>query len=322
MAEVQKEPTKVLILTKKDKLDKLKINRQVFGQDNQDTRDQGELLGEYKGVSLIGTIRNVTPEWCDLREKWCFNGTVEDLKAIQKKLKLKDGNNQLIVIDEDTMYNREDPFWGNMRLWTTMMTEGRKVLSSDDALSDLFIRVLEDTLTIEQEGKDQSKADIGDADFKITSPTSEAAAKFKTLDKDLEVSAALFNMDHKVKKAILDIMQPPGYDSSENDHSILTSLLHTVSKDTRAMDNYTKKTWQDRFIELSKEPAAKLGLQVNVFGAINKGIIRRDSTNGYAMNGVRIEEGTITTDGALVKFYTDPLNSKEYDNLLNQISLK
>lgn len=322
MTEQLIELPEVLIITKKDKLDKLKINKQEYGTDSMNIKEPGELLGDYKGSSLIGTKRNVTPEYCDIRGKWCFLGDISDLKRIQAKLKLRDSDNHVITVTEETLVDPFDQFWGNTKLYTQIiMTEGRKVLTSGDPLNELLMRVYLDSLTTEKEGQKQSLSEIGDATFKITSPSSEAKAAVANVDRNLEASSLLFEMSPEKKRLILDILQPDGYSSSETNPDIIQKVAYTAFLNNQEMPLFGNRTMQQMCIELAKAEIKELSLRKNVNTAISKGIIRRDSTNGYTIKGQEIDKGSIKTDMSLYSFYGDPVNGMDYDNLLKLITL-
>jgi hypothetical protein len=312
----------IVVLKKVNKLDRLKVSPNLYKINSDNIEDEGELDGVYKGNTFIGSKRNITPTWDRLKDQWAFDGTWEDLKNIQNKLRLRDEKGKFIEITEDTLRNKLDPFWANSLLWTTkIMEEGSTSLNSDSPLEDLLMRVHRGSSNIKKAGSEQSPYLIADASFELISPKQEDEVRSKAGKKEIDAVVSLSNMSADKMHAIAYLMQVPGYSPDERDSDVVrNTLLYGAAKNTENYYKYgTNVTYQDRFIELSKYTNEKLNILEKVQKGLDRGGIVVRPSSGYTFNGEKIDGGNIRTLKQLHDYYLSPKNQparEELDNFL------
>jgi hypothetical protein len=319
----------IVILKKKNKLDRLKVSPNLYKLDTNKQfgyeEEEGELDGVYKGNTFLGAKRNVTPTWDDDNNKWAFDGEWEELKAIQARLKLRDERGMLFEINEDTLYNRYDPFWGHKSLWTgKIMDEGSVALNSENPLDHLLIKVHRGLPKVHQIGSEQSPYMVSDSELEILSPKYEDEEMMKSGKKQVDAVVLFSKMSYDKQKAIAHLMQLPGYNNKEIDPQVIYGLvLHGAVNNTDKYFKYGSDiTYQERFVQLANYTNEKLNILTKVQEAIDSGgIVLRQST-GYTFNGEKLADGTIRSLRQLHDFYLSPKNTPmvvELDNYLEAI---
>lgn len=300
----------VVILKKINKLDLLKIPPNLYKTDSMDK--DGEMDGIYKGNTFIGSKRNVTPQWDSLKDRWAFDGTVEDLQRIQDRLRFRDENNVLIVITEDTFRNMEDPFWASKPLWNTkIMDEGSTSLNPKNPIEELLIRVHKGASYVKDSTENQSPYLLSESNLEIINPQAQAEGNIRGTKKLLHASKLLDSSNSDKKYAIAYIMQIPGFDTSQTDDDTLLNLLfiNAVENTGKIYKYGTDITYQEKFIELAELKNEQLNIALSVSKAkLRGGIVNKPG--GFTFNGDKIDGGSIKNEKALMDYY---LNVKNVD---------
>jgi hypothetical protein len=305
-----------VILKKNSDLSKIGVIPKLFKQDTYRPNETGEYEGEYRGNSLLGSKRNITPFWDSVKGQWSFEGTVQDLQRIQTALRLRDSKGELIPISNDSLTNRLDPFWAHQELYNVRdldMVEGSAALSSDNPLQELMMRVYRGSDSVIQENKKQSKLVSGGADLKLESPTIMEEKKVKDIDKNLKASTLLLNMGEARQKAVLAIMNPATYNYNENDPTRLkNTLYHECAMDTKPNKRFGGMTSQEKFIQLAEMPDEKLSNMSMIMKAVLLGHITPNHKIGYSYKGELLNEGKIKNDQQLIDFLFELENGELY----------
>lgn len=305
-----------VILKKNSDLSKIGVIPKLYKQEQYRPNEEGELEGDYRGNSLLGSKRNITPFWDSIKGQWSFEGTIQDLRRIQNRLKLRDSKGQLIEISEDCLTNKLDPFWGHSSLYNTRdldMIEGSSALSSENPLQELMMRVYRGSDTVIQDNKKQSKIVSGESDLKIESPKIIEEKKVKDIDKNLKASTLLLNMGEARQKAILTIMNPGTYNINENDPVRLkNTLYYECAMDTKPNKRFNGMSSQDKFIQLAEMPDEKLSNMAMIMKAVILGHITPNHKIGYSYKGELLNDGKIKNDQQLIDYLFELENSELY----------
>lgn len=309
----------IVVLKKINKLDQLKISPNLYSTTSMEK--DGELDGIYKGNTFIGSKRNVTPTWDSMRERWAFDGDIEDLKRIQSKLKLRDSDNKLITITDDTLLNTEDPFWANKTLYTSkIMEEGSTSLNSERPLEELLIRVHRGSSYVKDSTVMQSSYVLADSSLELINPKAQVDDSIKLAKKKISAAKLLDGANSAKKYSIAYIMQLPGFNSTQKDDDTLFNLLfmNAVENTGKIYKYGVDITYQDRFIELANLSNDKLKITSDVVRAkLRGGIVNKPG--GFTFNGDVIDGGSIRSEKALIDYYLNPKNVDarlELDNFL------
>lgn len=315
-----------LYLKRESKLSKFKTSEDIFYQEKQDFESEGERFDTFnKNQGLIGVLTNLTPHWDYNTNQWSFEGNFSDLQRICDKLRLSDPKTGMMVqVNENSIYNRLDPFFNHKDLWTsTFMEDHSKVLSkSSSPLEEFYMRVLTAREDIRQPGSEQAQSafETDKTNLVLTSPIHEVREK-KVVADELKESWKLFialekNFD-KLKR-IVAIMDPPGFNDSYNDQTALQTLVTTSIIENDETDNRYGMSPRKYFIKLCKLDNAELDIYSIVFAAKRYGIIRVRKS-GATLNGELIGDGQIKTDKELINFYLQDKNAKAYLGLVDLV---
>lgn len=310
----------IVILKKVNKLEQLKVSPNLYRLNSNNMDEDGELEGSYKGNTFLGSKRNVTPTWDTLKDRWAFDGDIEELKRIQSKLKLRDEDGKLIEINEDTLSNRHDPFWGHKSLWNgKIMDEGSTALNSKNPLDELLIRVHRGNSFVKS-GSEQSPYILAESNLEMLSPRAEIEVQNRTGKKQVKANVLLDKMGLEKMNSIAYLMQLPGYRPDEKDSEVLFNLLlnNAVNNLSKVYKYGTDITYQDRFIELAEMHNDKLNILSKVQTARDRGgIIAR--SNGYTFNGDLIDNGSVRTEKQLHDYYLNMKNVEARNELENYL---
>jgi hypothetical protein len=305
-----------VILKKSSDLSKIGVIPKLFKQEQYRPNDQGEYEGEYRGNSLLGSKRNITPFWDKVKGQWSFEGTIQDLQRIQTALKLRNEKGELLTISSDSLTNKLDSFWAHSSLYNVRdldMIEGSAALSDENPLQELMMRVYRGSDSVIQDNKKQSKLVSGDSDLRMESPKIMEEKKVKDIDKNLKASTLLLNMGEARQKAILAIMNPSTYNYNENDPTRLkNTLYHECAMDTKPNKRFGGMSSQDKFIQLGEMPDEKLSNMSMIMKAVILGHITPNHKIGYSYKGELLNEGKVKNDQQLIDFLFELENSELY----------
>lgn len=305
----------IVVLKKINRLEQIKVQPTLYKQDKYDPESPGELEGQYKGNTLLGSKRNVTPSYDSLKGQWAFAGTLQDLKRIQDRLKLRDENNKLIEIQEDTLTNMFDPFWAHTSLYTKkIMEEGSTSLNLNDPLEELLYLVQKGSSFVKGAKENQSAYIIADSNLELIVPRREIEAEAKSVDKTIKAIKLLDAMGLEKMNTVAYLMDLPGYQYNDKDSERLKALLYSsAAMNTHPMYKVGAGiTHQDRFIELAEVNNEELNIMKKVQQAKIQGAISANTRTGYTFKGERLDDGSIKNDRDLMRFY---LNHKNHESL-------
>jgi len=233
--EVSAPVLEPIIIKKKSNLAQYRPDTNIYFQKDRDYDEQGEVIPDDKfnpTQNLIGAMQNITPHWDEDAGKWAFYGTVEDLQRIAKRLGLTDEKTkQIITVDEDDLYNRYSPFWGNTVLWKSLFIEDTsRYLEADKPINELFNRVLRGREDLEQPGRtDQSKLITDRASFQLISPTIEKDKKKQSADevtKAMKLYIELISDEERLNLVYL-ILDPPDYEENKDDKGAIEANIQS-----------------------------------------------------------------------------------------------
>lgn len=309
--------TGIVVLKKINKLENLKVQPTLYNQDTYNPDEQGVIEGQYKGNTLLGSKRNVTPSYDSLKQRWSFSGTVADLQELQKELKLRDEAGNLIKIEEDSLTNPWDKFWGHKALYTTkIMEEGSTALNPTNAFDKLMIMVHRGSSFVKGASDVQSSYVLADSNLEIISPRHEIEKEAKSVDKLVKAMQLLGAQGAEKMSAIAYLMELPGHKygdlDSERLKGILAAAAVNLNEDRRAGRGIT---FQDRFIELSESTNEELNMMQKIMEAKMRGAITPNVKTGYTYKGERLDDGNVRNDRDLMRFYLNPRNYEKYNEL-------
>jgi len=294
-----------------------------YGSEGAEIENPDGTIDEFdpKRDNLLGTTSNLTPHWDKENRRWAFEGSIIDLQNIQKELKLRDKNDKLIVIDEDSFTNRLDPFFNHKHLWTSVvMRDGKIPLTNKTKLEEFYQRVYKGRDDIEQNGKDQSTFETDRSNLELISPKAIKEKSSKDIDMALKANMYLAEMNFDKQKRIAAILDPPGYNEKHNDPEAIKIMLYDscVINSEQEID---QKTIQKRFVELAEMNNSDLEVLFIVFQAKNTGKIRR--LNGvYHFDGEALGEGDdkVKTMDHLIKYFLKGKNFDTYKKVEDYVS--
>lgn len=306
----------IVVIKKINRLDKIKVQPTLYNQKDYNPDEPGEVEGAYKGNTLLGSKRNVTPIYDTLKEQWAFEGTIQDLKRLQASLRFKDSNGQIIQVEEDVFTDMYHPFWSAKDLWTKkIMEDGSVALVMKNALDELLYRVQQGNSFTKKADENQSTYVIAESNFEIISPKRETKIAADKVSDQMEALRLLDKMSLDKMNAIAYLLDIPGYAEGEKDTDTLKALLYSSAlTNVGPLNRYgSDVTYQSKFIELAKAKNDELNIMQKVQKAKMLGIISANGRTGYTFKGEKLDAGQIRNDRDLMRFY---LNPKNYDFLL------
>ncbi len=315
--EVSAPVLEPIIIKKKSNLAQYRPDTNIYFQKDRDYDEQGEVIPDDKfnpTQNLIGAMQNITPHWDEDAGKWAFYGTVEDLQRIAKRLGLTDEKTkQIITVDEDDLYNRYSPFWGNTVLWKSLFIEDTsRYLEADKPINELFNRVLRGREDLEQPGRtDQSKLITDRASFQLISPTIEKDKKKQSADevtKAMKLYIELISDEERLNLVYL-ILDPPDYEENKDDKGAIEANIQSEFVNGDEYVSKYKTSTRKFFNEVSALDNAELITYSTAIRAKKAGVIRPSMNDGYTFKGEKLDAGNIKSDAELCKFLLSTDNS-------------
>lgn len=315
--EVSAPVLEPIIIKKKSNLAQYRPDTNIYFQKDRDYDEQGEVIPDDKfnpTQNLIGAMQNITPHWDEDAGKWAFYGTVEDLQRITKRLGLTDEKTkQIITVDEDDLYNRYSPFWGNTVLWKSLFIEDTsRYLEADKPINELFNRVLRGREDLEQPGRtDQSKLITDRASFQLISPTIEKDKKKQSADevtKAMKLYIELISDEERLNLVYL-ILDPPDYEENKDDKGAIEANIQSEFVNGDEYVSKYKTSTRKFFNEVSALDNAELITYSTAIRAKKAGVIRPSMNDGYTFKGEKLDAGNIKSDAELCKFLLSTDNS-------------
>lgn len=305
----------VVVLKKVNKLDQIKVQPTLYMSKTDNPDEIGELQGQFKGNTLVGSKRNVTPIWDSLKERWAFEGELQDLLRLQNLLKLRDEKGNVIKVDEDVFINQYHPFWGAKELWTKkIMEDGSVPLVMKNPLDELLYRIQAGNSFTKKVDENQSSYILAESNLELVSPKRETKLEAGKVNDAMEALRLLDSMGIDKMNAIAFLLDLPGYSSGDKDSDTLKALLYSSAvSNTSAISRYGDITYQKKFIELAKTKNDELNIMQKVQKAKNYGIISSNTRTGYTFKGEKLDAGVIRNDKQMMLYF---LNPKNYDILV------
>lgn len=333
--------SKIVQIRKKGGLDKLMkskngqtLNPMLFKTNSKDPRVEGRLEGEYKGRTIIDTKHFLSPMWNDMKKRWSFAGTTEDLVRLVRLMKLKypKGHKMAGMLiqplsKEDSpsgedyrLSNRTDEVFNNSELYGKYyMENGRIGLDLNDPKQEFIFLCYKGDTSVDDRSGDKPKSSFMQAGtkYEIISPKREAQKQKGVVNKKLKAGGILASMENDEPKmrAIAVIMQLPGYSKSTDANGVFVLLNDNAVENTKHSSKFNK-TFQERFIELGELPDEDLNITLQIINAKLSGIIRQRN-GSYNFNGETLPN--LDNDVQLVNFFRSPANQDKYIQLLDLI---
>lgn len=306
-----------IILKRKSNLSQFRVDSTVYQQRELDYENEGTPIIDEKfnpTMSLLGSMQNLTPQYDSDRNKWAFYGELEDLQRIAKALSLEDPlTKKIITVDESSLTNRFDPFWGHPTLWRSVfIEENARYLEANTPLDELYIRILRGREDIQQpDRKDQSTFDTDKSNLELISPNIDKKNKLVNSAKKKRAMQLFIEYSAKVDefKVIANILNHEDLDSAKDQESLEALIMNEYVNNDELIKKHNM-TALDYFIsicELSKEDKIVYQLAID---AIKLGIIRVSVSEGYLYKGERINYGNIKSDMDLFKYLKNQNNTK------------
>jgi len=327
---MSKEVSKLVQLRKLGGLQTIKdsvgnrIQAKLYTQKGSKNRNEdGELVGDYKGTTLLDAKEFLSPIWGD--GQWCWGSTTQELADIMSKLKLRypkghRNEGQEIRADsepiESRLTNFYDDFFRHPSFYGKVyMEDGRVNLN----MSDPVHKFLYYCWKAEKHTKDRAnnapmnKYIAGTKRYEITSHESENISKKQIVDKQIEAIKILASLNGDVtkQKAIALVMDLSTYNAKSDDLNGLFLILSEAAQDKSTSKKYGGITIQDRFIEVGKMKPEDLAIASVVIQGKNLGIIR-NRIDHILLNGERIGEKGTWDDSKIIKFFTRDENQSKY----------
>lgn len=305
-----------------------KLHPMLYHTKTKDPKEDGIPEGDYRGGQILDTKHFLSPHWSDLKKQWAFSGSAEDLARLIKAMKLKYPKNHQregsyiepganvadrLIDRQDIVFNHPE-FYGKY-----FMENGRASLNLSDPRQEFLHRCYKgDTATEDgtQKGP-KNKFIAAGTKYKIVSPKRENVLAKQDADKEVKAIMLLagMNNDEDRMRSVARIMDLPQYSDATDLNGVFLLLKENAAQNAEISSKY-KKSYQDRFIELSEMSDADLAINDQVIRARKKGILRK--RNGYYLfNGERVEG--LETDNQLVNYFRNPANQEDYlklDDLL------
>lgn len=302
-----------------------------YGQDrykpDSDSADDVQL--EFRGNSIPGAIRNLTPQWNELDEQWAWKGTWQDLSRIGKALRLRDSDQKEILPDQHGWRNKQDKFFNHPSLWHNpdkQMTEGAVTLKPNSSpLDEFYARTYLGNPKIQNSLENQAKSVIAGAELEIWSPKTETLQKKSKIDKDDEAVMVLRNMDIEQQRLISNIMRPTGYNPKNEDVDLLlVQLREAAALNTATATKFGGQTWQDRFLELADFTKEELYIMARIIEGRYSGALVKDKGIYTFQGKVLYNDGTreVKDDNDLITFFRKPDNDPLFQELVDWMDKK
>lgn len=314
-----------------------KITPRLFKQEVKDPNSDGELIGDYKQPTFMGTRQPITPVQDDVTGDWLWGGTDQDLIDCIKGAQLRkyEGKDRGYpkygdIIEPGDVERRlkdpNDPFFRHPDLWNTVVLEGGKFNL------DIDKNFIHRTIYFCSLGNDDFANRLNDTGnkyvtagfrYEIVEADVETKKKADEIDKEIraiELLAGMKNDEERIRM-ICNIMRVPGYRDNTTVAAAFIMLRDIASNTDTAARFGSNRTYQDRFIELAEMQIDELRIHSIVFNGLNKGRIRKNGKGGYLMDG-RTLEG-VKSEPQLVEYFRSPDNQEDFIDLrefLNKVA--
>lgn len=304
-----------IILKRKSNLSQFNVDSSVYSQREINYEEVGEVITDEKfnpTMNLLGSMQNLTPHYDMDRNRWAFHGTFEDLKRIATNLSLMDEKTkQILKVDESSLTNQFDPFWGHQTLWRSLfIEENARYLEPNSPLNELYIRILRGREDVPQPDRtDQSTFDTDRSNLELLSPNMDKKKKVADAalnKKAMKLFIELTTNEEKMKR-VIEVLNPIDLDSAKDHEARETIIQNDFVNNNEFVAKYGT-TAMKQFIEICELKPEDLEVYYLGIQAIRLGIIRVSTVDGYSFKGEKINSGNITSDSLLFKFLKDPNN--------------
>lgn len=291
-----------------------------FGQENYDPDSESadDVQLEYKSQGLVGVVRNLTPQWDKLNQKWAWEGTFQDLVRIAKRMRLRDKDQSIILPEDEYCFtNREDVFFNHLDLWYDKdglsITDGSIALRTVNAKEEFYARTYMGNPMHQNSMKEQPKGILSGSELEVWSPKTEIKTKKRKIDKQHKAITLLATMSIDKRRLIAQIMRPSGFDPMTEDIDLLyTELATGAAENTATATKFGGKTWQEYFIELGEMKDATLYITARIMHGKHQGILIKKS-GMYTFQTKKLDG--VTNDIQLVEYFSNTDRVDEYNKL-------
>jgi len=294
-----------------------------FGQERYkpDSDSGSDIPLTYRGNTIPGSRRNLTPQWDSLDRRWAWKGTFEDLIRIAKILRLRGPDQEVILPDKYSFTNAADKFFSHSFLWNNQemqIVEGGVTLKTDVPLDEFYARTYLGNPGIQDSTKTQSKAMLAGAELEVWSPKAEVRAKTAGYKLEDKAIGLLTILTPDKQRLIAQIIRPSGFDSKKDDAELVYAVLReSAALNTSTSSKFGGLTYQARFIELAETPDEELYIIARIIDSKYKGaIIKKKGTYHFLTKPLHNEDGTnVVDDLDLVNFFRRFENDSYFQEL-------
>lgn len=324
--------SKIVQIRKKGGLNKIlktkqggTINPVLYKSKSKNRNEEGTIEGDYRGRTILDTKHFISPIWDDLKKQWSFKGTDQDIARLIKGMKLRypSGHKRegdLIEADNVAarLVNIKDEVFCHPDLYGRYyMENGRVSLNLSDPAQEFLFRCYQGNSVTDDKSTDGpvNKFIAAGTKYEIVSPRKENQKAKKDADKEIKaitLLAAMGNNEERMR-AVARIMQLPQYNESTDSAGLFVLLKDMAAQNDSQSAKY-RKTYQDRFIELSEMTDDELNVISNVIRGDRGGWLRKRQ-GYYLFNGEKLDG--LDNQQQLIRFFQDPKNQDRYVELLD-----
>lgn len=220
-----------------------------YTNDSNLDKAKSELSELFKGDHFPNSVHGLHLFYDDLRSRYCFDGTIEELQKIVTSLNLKyekghveEGKNILSANPEDI----NDPFFTHTYFQGKFAARGGSILL-DDSIPDqkLFVLSYQANRTVNDKTK-QDGHSIG-AMWELISPVKEEEFKSEDNDKMLKAYGYLQDKNPETLAKIALILD---VDADFKDPNSIKNKLITSIRENKKLKDFGK-SFIDKFVEFS-----------------------------------------------------------------------
>lgn len=264
----------------------LKGNPREYHTNDKNREVEGVYAGEYRQNTLPNARHWLAPYWNDLKNKYCWGGTREQLDLIVDEVKLKfekghpDVGKTITPADVD-IHNITDAFFTHSHWSLNKAMEGGRIMLNRDIPEEEFFHLSYkgNHMVVDKTEGETSLNAVAGAKYELVNPKSVKAKKAKDAKKEVDALKLLASSSYERQKLIAEIMDLKTYDINDPDpDSLFVALKDEAAENTEVASRFGNKTYQDRFIELAdKKTTSNEDLEIMglVLRATKLGVLRK-----------------------------------------------
>lgn len=224
----------------------------------------------FKGNFIPGATASVGLPWDDLRNRFCFYGTEEDLDKIVKKLRLKheDGDLKGSIIEKSNILDIGDPFFNHEFFFSKFVVKDGELLIDDSIPEqELLVRSLKDNRQVIDRTKDNDNS-IG-AIWELVSPLMQEETIAAVNDVKMNAYSIL-NEKAKDSLEMIALILSVDYDANIPG-SAKNKIFESIEKNRNSKKFGVK--FVDKFLELAAKSRDELIPMFNVRKGEDNGLL-------------------------------------------------